>query len=175
MLNGASSLENYVAVSQKFQHKQLYDPGILFLHMQPRGIKARKSNKSKEIKPVNPIRNQPWIFFGRTDAEAPILWPLDAKSNSFEKTLVLGKNENRRRRGQQRMKRLDSITNSMAMNLSKLREIVKDQEAWRAAVHGVPKSWTRLSNWKTTTTQEELKAVVHTNTHIWSIVPVAPK
>ena len=82
MLNGASSLENYVAVSQKFQHKQLYDPGILFLHMQPRGIKARKSNKSKEIKPVNPKGNQPSMFTGRTDgdAEAPLLWLPDTKS-----------------------------------------------------------------------------------------------
>ena len=151
MLNGAGSLENYVAVSQKFQHKQLYDPGILFLHMQPRGIKARKSNKSKEIKPVNPIRNQPWIFFGRTDAEAPILWPPDAKSNSFEKTLVLGKNENRRRRGQQRMKRLDSITNSVDMSLSKL------QERWRTGKPGVLQSMGSQSvrhDWTTTTAGE---------------------
>ena len=76
---------------------------------------------SKQIKPVNPKRNQAWIFIGRTDTEAPILWPPDGKSQVIEKDPILGKIEGRRRRGQQRMRWLDGITDSMAMSLSKLR------------------------------------------------------
>ena len=93
--------------------------------------------------------NQPWIFIGRTDAkaEASVLWPLMGRANSLEKTLMLGKIEGRRRRGWQRTKWWDVITNSTDMSLSKLWEMVKDREAWHAAIHGVTKSQTWLSHW----------------------------
>ena len=92
----------------------------------------------KEINPVNPKGNQPWIFTGRTDAEASILWPPDVKSLlNGKKTLMLGKVEGKKRRRGQKMRWLNNITDSIAINLNKLREIVKDRGAWHAAVHGV--------------------------------------
>ena len=117
------------------------------------GADSWESLDNKEINPVNPKGNQPWIFIGRTNAEAetPMLNETPIFSNEFGKYPDAGKDWRQKEKGWKRIRWLDSITDLIGMNLSKLQEIVEERTPWCPLVHGIAKSWTWLNDWTTKT------------------------
>ena len=135
----------------ELDHKQGWAPKIWWLSTAVLEKTLESPLDSKEIRPVNPKGNQSWIFIGRLLLKLKLQYfgHLMRRTNSLEKTLMLGKIEGRRRRGWQRMRCSDVIIDSMDISLSELWEMVEDREAWCAAIRRVAKSWTRLREWTT--------------------------
>ena len=136
--------------------------------------KMLESLFNNKIKPINLKGNQLWIFIGRTDAkiEAPILWPFDMKNWLFRKDFDAGKDCRKEEKGWQRMRWLDGIIDPVDMSLSKLWEIVKIVKAWRAAVYGIAKSQTQLSDWTTTATSRQAVENSEEEYGIWYSISV---
>jgi len=116
--------------------------------------------ESKKIQPVNPKGNQSWIFIGKTDAEAPILWPPDAKSWLIRKDLDAGKDWRQEVKGTVEDKMVGWHHWLDGMSLSKLWEMVKDRETWHAAVHGVTNSWMQMSDWTTKNMMQQIHNIL---------------